>query len=136
MTRACLPTMGYAGLTEQVCEHFGRARTYTFVDADGGRVEVVANTTLHAGGEDYPPDLIAALGGEVVICSALGRRAVGLFEDRGITVHVGASGSVVGALEMWRTGQLQVATLATACQEHAFRGEDHGHGHDRQHHHG
>ncbi|MGB7983329.1 MAG: NifB/NifX family molybdenum-iron cluster-binding protein [Candidatus Nanopelagicales bacterium] len=132
----CVPTMGFAGSDEPMCEHFGRALTYTFVDTDSGRVEVIMNTTLHVGGEGYPPDLIGEHGGEVMICGGLGRRAVDMFADRGITVYLGASGLVSEALALWRTGRLKAATLETACQEHAFRGEEHVDGGHHQHHHG
>jgi predicted Fe-Mo cluster-binding NifX family protein len=136
MAVVCVPTMGFAGLDESMCEHFGRALTYTFVDTDSGRVEVIRNTTLHVGGEGYPPDLIGEHGGEVMICGGLGRRAVDMFADRGIGVYLGGSGLVSEALNLWRTGQLRAATTETACQEHAFRDEEHGNGGHHQHHHG
>ena len=126
--------MGHAGLDDVVCEHFGRAGAYTFVDSETGAVDVVVNTTLHVGGEGYPPDLIAHHGGHTMLCGGLGRRAVSMFEEGGIMVYVGASGTVSEAMEQWRTGRLQAATRESACQEHAFRDEDHGH--HAHHHHG
>ncbi|MGB8019667.1 MAG: NifB/NifX family molybdenum-iron cluster-binding protein [Candidatus Nanopelagicales bacterium] len=134
MTRVCIPTMGYAGMDDHLCEHFGRAGTYTFVDSITGEVEVIQNTTLHLGGAGFPPDLISEHGGEVLICSAVGRRAVGMFDDQGIKVFVGASGSVKNALKLWASGRLQPASRETVCQEHAYRGEHHDSGH--HHHHG
>jgi predicted Fe-Mo cluster-binding NifX family protein len=136
MAVVCVPTMGFAGLDEPMCVHFGRALTYTFVDTDSGRVEVISNTTLHVGGQGYPPDLIGEHGGEVMICAGLGRRAIGMFAGRGIAVYLGASGLVSDALHLWWTGQLQAASVETACQEHAFRGEEHGDGGHHQHHRG
>lgn len=132
MTKICLPTLGSAGLDEEVCEHFGRALTYTFVDSDAGGVEVVQNNTLHMGGQGYPPDLIGGFGAEVMLCGALGRRAVSMFEDRGIAVYLGASGSVRDAISLWQAGRLELAGIQTACQEHEYRDEEHGDGH---HHH-
>ncbi|MGM0385082.1 MAG: NifB/NifX family molybdenum-iron cluster-binding protein [Actinomycetota bacterium] len=127
MTRVCIPTVGQAGLRDTVCEHFGRAGAYTFVDNETGAVDVVVNTTLHVGGEGYPPDLIARHGGEAMLCGGLGRRAVAMFEEAGIAVCAGASGTVADAMEQWRSGRLQTATRETACQEHAFRNEEHAH---------
>lgn len=133
-TRICVTTMGNAGLDELVGQHFGRVPTYTFVDGDTGQViEIVPNTSMHMGGEGYAPDLISAHGGNVMLCGGLGRRAVDLFEKKGITVHVGASGTVKQAIEQWKAGKLQLATSDTACREHAFRDEELGHG--RHHHH-
>lgn len=137
MTRVCIPTVGLAGAHDAVSEHFGRAGAYTFVDSETGAVDVVVNTTLHVGGEGYPPDLIAGHGGEAMLCGGLGRRAVAMFEAAGIVVYAGASGTVADAMEQWRSGRLSAATRETACQEHAFRDEDHGqHGHHGHHGHG
>ena len=132
--KVCIPTMGSNGLDEQVGEHFGRVPTFTMVDTETNEINVIDNTSEHMGGTGYPPDLIARTGAEVMLCGGLGRRAVAMFEELGIMVYVGASGTVKDAVQLWKDGKLQVATDETACKQHAFRGEGHGDGHGHEHH--
>jgi len=135
--KLCIPTMGEKGLEELVGEHFGRVPTYTLVDSDTGKVQIIANTTTHMGGAGYAPDLISGNGAEIMLCGGLGRKAIQMFEEKGIMVYVGASGTVADAISLWKAGKLQPATNETACQQHAFRDESHrgthgncGHHHD------
>ena len=126
--KICIPTMGEKGMDEQVGEHFGRVPTYTIVDTKSGEVQSIQNTTIHQGGTGYAPDLISQHGAEIMLCGGLGRKAIGMFQDKGIMVYVGATGTVNDAINMWKAGKLQAATDETACQQHAFRGEGHGDG--------
>ena len=125
----CIPTIGKNGLDDQVGEHFGRVPTYTIVNTETDEVKVIDNTSEHMGGTGYPAEIIGAMGIDVMICSGLGRKAIMMFEDRGIMVYVGASGSVRGAIQLWKNNQLQVATDTNACSQHAFRKEEHEHHH-------
>ena len=120
--------MGNKGMDENIGEHFGRVPTYTIVDTDTNEVSVIDNTSGHAGGQGYPPEIIANTGAEVMICQGLGRRAILMFEELGIMVYVGASGSVKDVIQMWERKELQPATDENACSMHAFRGEGLGHG--------
>jgi predicted Fe-Mo cluster-binding NifX family protein len=72
------------------------------------------------GGSGYPPDILAREGVETMLCSGLGRRAIGLFEQLGIMVYIGAKGTVKDTLDLWKQGGLQQATDETACKKHAF----------------
>ncbi len=132
--KVCIPTMGEKGIEEYVGEHFGRVPTYTLVDTETNEVTVIDNTSEHTGGSGYPPEIIAKTGAEVMLCGGLGGRAVMMFEERGIMVYVGATGTVKDAIQMWQDGKLQAATNENACRQHAFRGEGHGDGHEGQGH--
>ena len=101
--------------------------------AIGNGVEVIQNTSEHMGGSGYPPDLLASHGVNVMVCGGLGRRAIMMFEELGIMVYVGASGTVKDAIQMWQDGRLQAATDENACRQHAFRGEGMGDGHGHNH---
>ncbi len=125
--KVCIPTMGNKGINEYVGEHFGRVPTYTLVDTKTNEITVVDNTSEHTGGQGYPPEIIVQTGAEVMLCGGLGRRAISMFEELGIMVYVGASGTVKDALRMWKVGKLQPATDENACRQHAFRGKDHSH---------
>ena len=124
--RVCIPTMGNQGLDEQVGEHFGRVPTYTIVDTGTEEVEIHPNTSEHMGGAGYAPEIMAKANVDVMICSGLGRRAIGMFEGFGIMVYVGAFGAVRDAVQMWKDGRLQAATDENACKQHAFRRKEHG----------
>ena len=131
--KVCIPTMGDRGFNEEVGEHFGRVPTYTLVDIETNKVTVIDNTSEHGGGTGYPPEIIAKTGAEVMLCGGLGRRAIGMFEELGIMVYIGASGTVKDAVQLWKDGKLQPATDENACRQHAFRGGGYGNGHGHKH---
>jgi len=116
--KVCVPTSGRGGCDDAVSEHFGRAPTYTVVDTEDWRVNVFENTSEHMGGSGKPPEQIAQTGAQVLVCSGLGPRAIGLFESYGIEVYVGAQGTAREAVMMWRAGQLQRASDENACRDH------------------
>jgi predicted Fe-Mo cluster-binding NifX family protein len=121
MTKLCVPTSGSGGLDDLVGEHFGRVPTYTIYDSETGAVEVVDNTSEHAGGTGLPADILANLGIDVLLCSGLGRRAIGILNGSGIEVSIGLSGTAREAIEAWKGGRLSGASEGDACQQHAFR---------------
>ncbi|MBN1280503.1 MAG: NifB/NifX family molybdenum-iron cluster-binding protein [Candidatus Thermoplasmatota archaeon] len=128
--KVCIPTNGNQGLNDTVGEHFGRVPTYTIVDLQTNDVRVVPNTSEHLGGVGYPPEIMAKEGVTVLVCRGLGRRAIAMFEQIGIEVYIGASGTVKDAITAFQNGTLHKAGADDACGQHAFR--DHHH-HD---HHG
>lgn len=137
MMKIGIPSMGRRGFEEDVGEHFGRVPTYTVYNTETKEITIINNTSAHGGGSGYPPEILQRAGVEMMLCSGLGRRAVGMFEQMGIMVLIGAYGTIKDAIAMWEQGQLQPATDANACRQHAFRGEGfgdgHGHGADHTH---
>jgi len=119
--RIAVPTIGNGGLDEAVGEHFGRVPTYTIIDEETGSVEIIQNTSHHMGGSSYPPEILYNANVDIMLCSGLGVRAIRMFEERGIRVYIGASGTVRDAIEQWRNGMLQEATDENACRRHTFR---------------
>ncbi|MHC1635561.1 MAG: NifB/NifX family molybdenum-iron cluster-binding protein [Candidatus Methanospirareceae archaeon] len=116
--RVAVPTMGDRGLDELVCEHFGRAPTFTIVDLSNNEVKVLQNTSEHFGGSSLPPEILSEEGVEVVLCAGLGPRAIRMFESFGIEVYIGASGTVRDAIRAFQAGMLREATDADACKMH------------------
>lgn len=132
--RISVPSMGNNGLDERVGEHFGRVPTYTIVDTETDAVETIPNVSEHMGGTGYPPEMMVKAGVNVMVCGGLGRRAIMMFEEMGIRVFVGASGTVRDAVTAFQAGALEEATDENACRQHAFRSQDHGeHHHDHGH---
>jgi len=119
--KVCVPTMGDRGLDEHVSEHFGRAPTFTVIELETNQVKVLPNTSQHMGGSGYPPQIMADAGVDVMLCSGLGPRAIGMFEQFGIEVYVGAIGTVKETVQAWQAGRLQVATDENACKMHRDR---------------
>ena len=126
--RICIPTNGKNGLNDHVGEHFGRVPTYTIVDLDTNKVKVIPNTSEHMGGEGHPPEIMAREGIDIMICRALGRRAIAMFEELGIDVYIGAFGTVKDAIDDFKQGRLQKAGMSDACEHHTFR-DQHNHEH-------
>jgi predicted Fe-Mo cluster-binding NifX family protein len=119
--KVAIPTMGNNGMDEYVSEHFGRAPTFTVVDLGTNEVRVIPNTSEHMGGSGYPPEILANAGVKVMLCRGLGPRAINMFEQYGIEVYVGASGTVRDAIQAWQAGRLNVATDENACRMHRHR---------------
>ena len=123
--RICIPTIGNNGLDNLVGEHFGRVPTYTIVDLDTNEVKVVPNTSEHMGGQGHPPEIMAREKVNVMVCRGLGRRAIMMFEEFGIDVYIGASGTVRDAIDAFKQDRLQKARMSDACGQHAFRDQHH-----------
>jgi predicted Fe-Mo cluster-binding NifX family protein len=128
--------MGKKGLDEAVGEHFGRVPFYTVFDTETEGVEVFSNTSEHMGGVGLPPELLARAGAQVLVCRGLGGRAIAMFEELGVRVFVGASGTVRDVVRLYGEGKLREATDADACAHHGSHdhGGEHGaHGHTGGH---
>lgn len=125
MTKLCVPTSGSGGLDDLVGEHFGRVPTFTLVDSETGEVEILDNTSEHMGGAGLPADLLIRAGAEVILCQGLGRRAIQLLSDGGVSVCTGVSGTVSQVVAEWKGGSLAEAGASDACTRHAFH-DHHG----------
>jgi len=64
------------------------------VDTETNKIEIITNTGEHMGGTRLPPEFIAEAGAHIMLCSGPGPRAARMFEEFGIDVFVGASGTV------------------------------------------
>ncbi|HUV61455.1 MAG TPA: NifB/NifX family molybdenum-iron cluster-binding protein [Thermoplasmata archaeon] len=117
--KLCIPTMDNGGLDDVVCDHFGRAPTFTVVDTETNEVQVVKNRSEHMGGLGKPPEHIAKTGAKVLICSGLGPMAIDMLVGFGVEVYVGAAGTAKEAIEAWKEGKLTAASHDVACKGHA-----------------
>lgn len=116
--KICVPTMGEGGMDELVCQHFGRAPTFTMIDLDSGEVRLIPNVSEHMGGTGLPTEAILAEGVHVMIAGGLGPKAISLFGRAGVDVFVGATGTVREAIDDWLSENLTRADPANACKEH------------------
>lgn len=124
MTKLCVPTAGPGGFDDTVGEHFGRVPTYTIVDSETQAIEIIDNTSEHAGGIGLPADILANLGIDVLLCKGAGRRALDILGGKSIEVCIGVAGTVREAVNAWKAGSLTSASSDDACQQHAFHDSD------------
>lgn len=116
--RLAIPTADGKGLKDQVSEHFGRAPTFTIVDTETSQVEIIDNVSEHFGGMGKAPTIVSDAKVDAIFCSGIGPRAIGMFEEMGIRVFVGAAGSVDSVIQAFKAGRLSEATDKNACAEH------------------
>lgn len=115
-----IPTMGKSGLEEQVSSHFGRAPTFTIVNTETMETEIIRNIK-QPDETNQSPQKLSERGVQTVLCSNLGPKAIGTFEQLGIEVLTGAGKTVKKTLEKWKSGELKEATDKNACQEHRHK---------------
>jgi predicted Fe-Mo cluster-binding NifX family protein len=128
-----VPTAGDGGLDAAIADHFGRAPVFTIVDTASEAIETVENRGHHQGGSSPPPVTLAEAGAEAVLAGQIGRGAVTRFEDRGIEVYRGASGSVQEAIDAWEAGELERVGPEDVHGHGGGHGHDHGDDHDHDH---
>ncbi len=112
--RVCVPSYR-GGLDDYVCEHFGRAETFTIYDTETGKVEILRNRSEHFGGIGKPPEILKGKA-DVIVCSGMGARAIALFKNYGISVYMGATGRVRDAIKQFLSGKLVEADESFGCR--------------------
>ncbi len=96
-----------------VAEHFGHCAHYTLFDIEDGKIvkKEVVDSPGHQPGA-LPP-FLGNLGVNCVIVGGIGARAVGLFEQQGIEVIMGAKGPVGQVIQDYIDGNIE--SSGTAC---------------------
>jgi predicted Fe-Mo cluster-binding NifX family protein len=114
--------------------HFGGAKEFTLVDADG-ELGVVTHTQVVTAPPHAPglfPRWLREQGVRVVLAGGIGQRALDLFASHGITVRAAQPGTMVeAAIAAYMTGLLTKTPDGCAHHEHD---EHHHHGHDHHEH--
>ena len=99
-------------LESDVDPRFGRARRFLVVDTDSRDVQVIENAEgakAMSGAGVQAAQRIAESGAEVLITGHCGPNAFRALGAAGVSVYVGASGSVEHALEELESGRLKEA---------------------------
>ncbi len=116
--RIAIPTDSEKGIDDTVCQHFGRCRTFTFIDEEGTVLEIIENKSEHFGGIGKPPTLLKEHKADILLCRGLGPRAVQMFEGFGIKVYVCQAETVKDMLQLWKEDKATPASAENACKEH------------------
>jgi len=114
MTKYAIPTDGTRGWDEIVCSHFGRSAYYAIWDDETNELEFIANESEHFGGRGMPAEFLADKC-NCIICSGIGSRAIALCNQLGLSVYVGANGTIRETIEAFKAGRLTLATEADGC---------------------
>lgn len=112
-------------LESAVSQHFGRCPFYILVDLEDGElanVESVANPYFESHEPGQVPQFIHRNGVEVMLTGGMGRRAISLFDQQGISVATGASGTVGEALSAYLDGKLNESAPCKKSRSHKHQG--------------
>ncbi|MEA3334960.1 MAG: NifB/NifX family molybdenum-iron cluster-binding protein [Chloroflexota bacterium] len=114
-------------LNSIVAQHFGRCPYFALVDMQGNEVQAieVIDNPYYAGHQvGEIPRFIHEQKADVMLSGGMGGRAIQFFEQLGIGVATGASGTVRDTLASYNAGELREAA---PCAESVA----HGHGHEQ-----
>ncbi|NJE08519.1 dinitrogenase iron-molybdenum cofactor [Thermococcus sp. M39] len=108
--RIAIPAKDSRGLESEICEHFGRAKYFVFVNIRNEKIENVEVVEVpfdeHSPGD--LPGFIKDHGGEVVLAYGMGMKAMAYFQSLGIQVVTGAYGKIKDIVEAFINQALEV----------------------------
>jgi predicted Fe-Mo cluster-binding NifX family protein len=113
-----IPTNSNIGLDDTIADHFGRSKTYTFLNDKGEVIEIIENTSQHMGGASLPPELMKKHGADILLCRSLGPRALELCHNLEIEVYVDNSETVKEIYENWKNSNIEHADSNNICEQH------------------
>jgi len=104
------------GLDAQIDPRFGRCQYFMIVDAETMNFEALPNMAAGAmgGAGIQAAQTIANKGVEAILTGSVGPNAFQVLSAAGIRIVTGVFGTVRGAVEKFKTGQLQEITAPTA----------------------
>jgi predicted Fe-Mo cluster-binding NifX family protein len=113
-----VPSLRPGGLDADVSAHFGHCEVFTAVELDGREIKKVWTLDNDDGEHNcmIPVQRMAKEGIDTVLIGGIGRRPLAEFQRMGVSVYVGAAGSVRDALTGFLSGSLREATLKDVCR--------------------
>ncbi len=121
------------GLKSPARGHFGDAPFFTLVDVTDGQVETVSvvENPYHAHHQPgQVPSFLKDQKADVVLAGGMGQRAITFFQQLGIEVATGASGTVEETVASYLRGEMRDVTPCVHDDHH-----HHDHHHHHHHHH-
>lgn len=109
------------GLAAPVAQHFGHAPYFVLLDVVEGEVsgvEVVANPYLDGHRPGQIPQFLSERKVEAILSGGMGGRAIGFFEQCGVTPVSGVGGTVAAAVVGYLDGRLLGAEPCTQSVAH------------------
>ena len=111
-------------LESPIDPRFGRCQFFIFVDPETMEFEAVENEAVMASGGAGPQaaQFVANKGAEAVLTGNVGPNAVSALKAAGITIYVGATGTVKETVALFKNGQLQEVGEATVASHSGMGG--------------
>lgn len=122
------------GLAATIGAHFGRCPNYTLVTVDEqgevAEVESIDNPFFRSHQPGAVPSFLQEKGASVVLSGGMGMRAVNLFNQYGIEVATGVSGTCADALQDYLGGRVRGSSPCSHGRDGdgPFHGRQDGHG--------
>lgn len=110
-----------ASENEMVTEHFGHCLNFNIFEVENSNIvksESIPNPGHKPG---FLPNFLNDKGVNVIISGGMGGGAIDIFNEKGIEVIVGASGSSKSAAEAYLVGSLK--STGSVCKEHQHNDE-------------
>jgi predicted Fe-Mo cluster-binding NifX family protein len=118
MVLLCVPSLDKDGLKGNLSQHLGKTPYFVLIKWEDEQIEnfqVIESKSKHLGGAMTPGEFIAGSGADKLLCGNLGSKAVQMLQNSGVEVYIGASGTVIEALQSWNKGKLKLASRDTVC---------------------
>ncbi len=110
-----------ASENELVTEHFGHCANFNVFEAEGGEITKLESIPNPGHRPGFLPNFLNDMGVNVIISGGMGGGAIDIFNEKGIEVIVGASGTARAAAEAYLRGSLK--STGSVCHQHQHRGE-------------
>ncbi|MDR3601305.1 MAG: NifB/NifX family molybdenum-iron cluster-binding protein [Desulfosporosinus sp.] len=110
-----------ASVNGMVTEHFGYCESFNIFDAENDQItkkESISNPGHKPG---FLPNFLNDMGVNVIIAGGMGGAAVTIFNEKGIEVITGATGSAEAAANSYLQGVLK--SSGSICHEHQHHDE-------------
>lgn len=106
---------------KQVSEHFGHCEGFEIYSTEAGKVIKQAFLPNPGHKPGLLPNLLNDNGVKVIIAGGMGGGAIDIFNEKGIDVITGASGSLDETIEQYLLGKL--VSTGSICHEHQHAGD-------------
>ncbi len=129
MLKICV-TASNPGLEAPVDPRFGRARYFVIVDQETMDFESIENENFSAsnGAGVQAAQQIIGKDVDVLITGNVGPNAFSLLSSQDIDMHISPSGSVLGAIDAYKSGSLSSIDTANSPGKHGGNGGGRGSG--------
>ncbi len=104
-----------------VTEHFGHCINFNIYETENGQITKSQSIPNPGHRPGFLPNFLHDLGVNVIISGGMGAGAIDIFNEKGIEVIIGASGSAEAAATAYLQGSL--VSTGSVCHEHQHHDE-------------
>jgi len=90
-----------------VSAHFGRCEKFVLFEEENGKLKAKSEVACPPHEPGFIPGFLSEKGAQKIVCQGIGPRAISLFEELGIEVIAGVSGSIDIVIGKYLEGILQ-----------------------------